>query len=54
MKKTAADIALTFIDHINSHDVHRLATLMTDDFLFVDGLGQEVRGPEDSPPGAAK
>lgn len=44
MKKTAADIAFAFIDHINAHDVHRLATLMTDDFLFVDGLGQEVRG----------
>ncbi|HEX3472541.1 MAG TPA: nuclear transport factor 2 family protein [Silvibacterium sp.] len=44
MKKTAADIALAFIDHINSHDIPSMATLMTDDFLFVDGLGQEVRG----------
>ena len=44
MKKTPADIALEFIDHINSHDTASLANLMTEDFLFVDGLGQEVRG----------
>jgi ketosteroid isomerase-like protein len=42
--KTAADVALEFIDHINSHDAASLANLMTEDFLFVDGLGQEVRG----------
>jgi hypothetical protein len=44
MKKTPADIALTFIDQINSHDVPGLAMLMTDDILFIDGLGQVVRG----------
>jgi ketosteroid isomerase-like protein len=42
--KTPADIALEFVDHINSHDTASLANLMTEDFLFVDGLGQEVRG----------
>lgn len=42
--KTVADVALEFVDHINSHDTASLANLMTDDFLFVDGLGQEVRG----------
>jgi ketosteroid isomerase-like protein len=42
--KTAADVALEFVDHINSHDTASLANLMTEDFLFVDGLGQEVRG----------
>jgi ketosteroid isomerase-like protein len=42
--KTAADTALEFVDHINSHDAASLANLMTQDFLFVDGLGQEVRG----------
>lgn len=41
---TAADIALEFIDHINSHDTASLANLTTEDFLFVDGLGKEVRG----------
>ena len=42
--KTAADLALEFVDHINSHDTASLANLMTEDVLFVDGLGQEVRG----------
>jgi ketosteroid isomerase-like protein len=42
--KSAADVALEFIDQINAHDVSSLARLMTDDFLFVDGLGQEIRG----------
>jgi ketosteroid isomerase-like protein len=42
--KSPADIALEFVDHINSHDTASLANLMTEDFLFVDGLGQEVRG----------
>jgi ketosteroid isomerase-like protein len=46
MKKNAADIALAFIDHINSHDVPSLAMLMAEDLLFVDGLGQQVRGRE--------
>jgi ketosteroid isomerase-like protein len=44
MKKNAADIALAFIDHINSHDVPSLVMLMSEDLLFVDGLGQQVRG----------
>jgi len=42
--KTAADIALEFVDHINSHDTASLANLVAEEFLFVDGLGQEVRG----------
>ncbi len=44
MKKAAIDIALAFIDQINSHDVRGLSALMTEDHLFVDGLGQEVYG----------
>ena len=44
MNKTAADIALAFIDQINSHDVPSLAMLMNEDILFIDGLGQIVRG----------
>jgi len=44
MNKSAADIALAFIDQINSHDVPSLAMLMNEDILFIDGLGQIVRG----------
>jgi ketosteroid isomerase-like protein len=44
MKKTADDIALAFIDQINSHDVPSLAALMTDDILFIDALGQVFHG----------
>ena len=46
MKKSAADVALAFVDRINRHDVAGLAALMTEDHRFVDGLGQEVRGRE--------
>lgn len=44
MKKTSADVALIFADHINSHDLASLVNLMTEDILFVDGLGHEIRG----------
>jgi ketosteroid isomerase-like protein len=44
MKKDAADVALVFIEYINSHDVALLTSLMTENVLFVDALGQEVRG----------
>jgi len=44
--KSAADVALEFVDRINRHDVAGLAALMTEDHRFVDGLGQEVRGRE--------
>jgi ketosteroid isomerase-like protein len=47
MRKTAADAALTFVDFINCHDVRNLCAMITDDFLFVDGLGQEIRGPRE-------
>ena len=46
MKKSAADVALEFVDRINRHDAAGLAALMTEDHRFVDGLGQEVRGRE--------
>jgi ketosteroid isomerase-like protein len=46
MQKTATDVALAFVDRINHHDVGGLVALMTEDHLFVDGLGQEVRGRE--------
>ncbi|MGB7124507.1 MAG: nuclear transport factor 2 family protein [Thermoplasmata archaeon] len=38
--------ALKFVNEINRHDVDRLVALLSDDHLFVDGLGQEVRGRE--------
>jgi ketosteroid isomerase-like protein len=44
MKTTAADIALEFIDRINSHDVPRLGALITEDHLFIDAQGNQVRG----------
>jgi SnoaL-like domain len=39
-------IALRFVNEINRHDVAALSTLMSADFRFVDGLGQEVRGKD--------
>lgn len=44
VKKSAVDIALAFIDQINSHDIPGVSALMTDDIVFIDGLGQVVRG----------
>jgi uncharacterized protein (TIGR02246 family) len=44
--KSAADVALEFVDRINRHEAAGLAALMTEDHLFIDGLGQEVRGRE--------
>jgi len=39
-------IALKFANEINRHDVDALMALVSDDHLFVDGLGQEVHGRE--------
>ena len=44
MKKSAVDVALSFVDRINRHDLAGLVALMTEDHRFVDGLGQEVLG----------
>jgi len=46
MAKTAVDVALAFVHRINAHDVGGLVALMTENHLFVDGLGQVVRGRE--------
>lgn len=46
MKKTTVEVALGFVDRINQHDLGGLVAMMTEDHLFVDGLGQEVRGGE--------
>jgi len=38
--------ALRFVNEINRHDVAALLNLMSEDHLFVDALGQEVRGKD--------
>jgi uncharacterized protein (TIGR02246 family) len=40
------EIVLRFMERINQRDPDRLAELMTEDHLFVDSLGQSVRGRE--------
>ena len=40
------EIVLEFMDRINKRDVDKLAELMTEDHLFVDSLGQKVKGRE--------
>jgi ketosteroid isomerase-like protein len=40
----SADVVLRFLERINQHDAERLAELMTEDHVFVDSLGQSVRG----------
>jgi len=39
-------VVLGFMEAINSRDVGKLCALMTEDHLFVDALGNEVRGRE--------
>lgn len=38
--------ALKFVNEINRHDLDSLVAMLSDDHLFVDGLGQEYRGRE--------
>jgi len=40
------ETVLEFLDRINQHDVDKLAELMTEDHVFVDSLGNQVRGRE--------
>jgi uncharacterized protein (TIGR02246 family) len=40
------EIVLRFMERINQRDPDSLAELMTEDHLFVDSLGQSVRGRE--------
>jgi len=50
MKQNASDpagIVLQFIDRINAHDVKGMCALMSEDHLFVDSLGEELRGREE-------
>jgi ketosteroid isomerase-like protein len=38
------EVMLRFIDAVNGRAVEEIADLMTDDHLFIDSLGAEVRG----------
>jgi ketosteroid isomerase-like protein len=40
------DTVLNFLDRINQRDADKLAELMTEDHVFIDSLGQSVRGRE--------
>jgi hypothetical protein len=43
---TPMDVAVEFIDKINAHELEGLCDLMTDEHLFIDGLGNIQRGRE--------
>jgi len=40
------ETVLQFLDRINARDADKLAELMTEDHVFTDSLGQQVRGRE--------
>ncbi len=40
------DVVLAFMERINAADVSGLCALMTEDHVFVDGLGNRVQGRE--------
>jgi ketosteroid isomerase-like protein len=42
--KEPVAVVLAFLEAINSRDVEKLCALMSEDHLFVDALGHEVRG----------
>ena len=46
MKKDNSDLILLFIQSINQHDAAKLRELMSEDHLFVDALGETVKGRE--------
>ncbi len=43
-QRSPVETALHFLERINAHDADQLAELMTQDHLFIDSLGQQVRG----------
>jgi ketosteroid isomerase-like protein len=45
-KEPVVDTVLQFLERINQHDADKLAELMTEDHIFIDSLGQSVRGRE--------
>jgi ketosteroid isomerase-like protein len=44
--KEPVAVVLAFLDAINARDVDKLCALMSEDHIFVDGLGNQVRGKE--------
>ena len=44
--KLPVDTVLAFLEQINAGNVDGLCTLMTEDHLFVDGLGNRLQGRE--------
>jgi len=40
------ETVLLFLDAINARDLDKIAQLMTEDHVFIDSLGQAVRGRE--------
>jgi ketosteroid isomerase-like protein len=44
MKTTIADIALEFIDRINSHQIPLIRELMTRDHIYIDAQGHHIHG----------
>jgi uncharacterized protein (TIGR02246 family) len=44
--RDAVTIVLQFIERINAADVDGLCALMTEDHVFIDGLGNRVQGRE--------
>jgi ketosteroid isomerase-like protein len=43
---SSVETVLQFLDRINQRDVDKLAELMAEDHVFIDSLGQSVRGRE--------
>lgn len=43
---TPVEAVLHFLERINQHDADKLAELMTEDHVFIDSLGQSVKGRE--------
>jgi ketosteroid isomerase-like protein len=41
---TPEEVSRAFVAAINSHDIEALGALMTDDHVFVDGLGARMTG----------
>lgn len=43
---TSTEVALSFVDAINAKDIEWLASLMADDYTFIDGDGSKHSGRE--------
>lgn len=45
-KKEPVSVVLAFLDAINARDVDKICALMSEDHVFVDGLGNQMGGRE--------